>query len=51
MQLYFYVSLTHKQLETYGRVLSTVAIDALVLKHQAISIHSAEQTSIALDRF
>ena len=51
MQLYFYVSLTHKQLETHGCVLSTVATDALVLKHQAISIHSAEQISIALDWF
>ena len=33
--------LTHKQLETYGCVLSTAATDALVLKHQATSIHSA----------
>ena len=31
----------HKQLETHGCVLSTVATDALVLKHQAISTHSA----------
>ena len=35
-------SLNHKQLETHGCVLSTVATDALVLKHQAISIHSAD---------
>ena len=34
--------LTHKQLETHGCVLSIVATDAMVLKHQAISIHSAE---------
>ena len=34
--------LTHELLETHGRYLSTVATDALVLKHQAISIHSAD---------
>ena len=34
--------LTHKQLEMYGCVLSTIATDALVLTHQAISIHSAD---------
>ena len=28
--------------ETHGCVVSTVATDALVLKHQAISIHSAD---------
>ena len=33
---------THKQLEMYECVLSTIASDALVLKHQAISIHSAD---------
>ena len=31
-----------KPLETNGCVISTVATDALVLKHQAISMHSAE---------
>ena len=31
--------LTHKQLETHGCIVSIVATDALVLKHQAISIH------------
>ena len=36
------LELTHKQLETYGCLLSTVATDALVLKHQGISIHSAD---------
>ena len=36
------VDLTRKQLETHGHILSTVATDALVLKHQAISIHSAD---------
>ena len=30
-------------------ILSTVATDALVLKHQAISIYSADEISIALD--
>ena len=33
---------THKQLETHVCILSTVATDALVLKHQAISINSAD---------
>ena len=36
--------------ETYGCILSTVATDALVLKHQAISIHSADWISIMLDK-
>ena len=31
--------------------LSTVATDALVLKHQTISIHSAEQLCIAFDQY
>ena len=43
--------LTHKQLEINGFVLSTVATDALVLKHQGISIHSADQISIPRDQF
>ena len=34
--------LTHEQLEMHGSVLSTVATDALVLKHQTISIHNAD---------
>ena len=34
--------LTIKQLEKHGCELSTVATDALVLKHQAIGIHSAD---------
>ena len=33
---------THKQLETHECILSTMGADALVLKHQAISIHSAD---------
>ena len=32
----------HKQLEMHGCVLTTVATDALVLKHQGISTHNAE---------
>ena len=43
--------LTHKQLETHGCMLSTVATDGLVLKHQTISIHCADQISITLDQF
>ena len=34
--------LTPKHRETHGCVISTVATDALVLKHQAISIHNAD---------
>ena len=36
--------LTHKQLEKHGCIINTVATDNLVLKHQAISIHSADKT-------
>ena len=43
--------LTHKQLETHGCLLSTVATDALVLKHQGISSHSADLILIALEKF
>ena len=42
--------LTHKMLDMHGCILSTVATDALVLKHQAISIDNAEQISIASDQ-
>ena len=35
-------TLTPKHRETRGCVVSTVATDALVLKHQAISIHNAD---------
>ena len=44
-------SLTHKQLETHGGVLSNVAIEALVPKHQAISIHNTDWIFIVLDQF
>ena len=43
--------LTLKQLETQRSIPSTIAIDALVLQHQAISIHIADQISLALDQF
>ena len=32
--------LTHKHLEMHGCLFSTVDTDALVLKHQGVSIHS-----------
>ena len=35
-------TLTHKQLETHEHVLRAVATDAPVLKHQVVSIHSAD---------
>ena len=35
-------SLTLRCLEVHGCILSNVATDALVLKYQAISIHSAD---------
>ena len=34
--------LTYNYLENHGCVFSTAATDALVLKHQAISIHNAD---------
>ena len=43
--------LTPKHRETHGCVVSTVATDALVLKHQVISIHNADYTFIVLDQF
>ena len=36
------VYLTLKHRETHGCVVNIVATDALVLKHQAISIHNAD---------
>ena len=43
--------LTHKKLEMYGCVLSTVATDVLVLKHQAITVHSTDWIFTVLDQF
>ena len=43
--------LTLKHQEMHGCIVSTVATDALVLKHQAISIHNADLTFVVLDQF
>ena len=40
------LTITHKQLETHGCLSSNVATDALVLKHQAISIDNAEKKTL-----
>ena len=45
------INLTHKQLETHGYILNTIATDTLVLKHCAISIHIADEIFIVLDQF
>ena len=45
------IDLILKHQETHGCIVSTVATDALVLKHQAISIHNADFTFIVLDQF
>ena len=42
--------LSHKQLETRLCVMNIVAVDALVLKHQAINIDNVYQILIALDQ-
>ena len=44
LSIYYWIiiPLTYEQLEMHGYVLSTVATDALVLKHQAINIHCAD---------
>ena len=46
----FFIDLWHKELETHGYILKTMATETLVLKHQAISIHIADQISIRLDQ-
>ena len=38
----FTILLNHKHRETHECVVSTVPTDALMLKHQAISIHNAD---------
>ena len=48
---FYMITLTHKRLETHGCIIITVATDALVLKHQAISIHSVDKTFIVLEWF
>ena len=45
------VVLTLKHWEMHRCVVSTEATDALVLKHQAISIHNAYLTFIVLNQF
>ena len=46
-----WLPLTHEYLETHECVLRIMATDALVLKHQAISINSADKISIVFDQF
>ena len=41
---------SHKQLETHGCIISIVITDVMVLKHQGISIHSADLVLIASDQ-
>ena len=49
------VGVNHIQLEmntwVHAEILSTVGTDALVLKHQGISIHSADNIFLVLDQF
>ena len=40
LEIIYWLTLKHR--ETHGCVVSIVASDALVLKHQAISIHNAD---------
>ena len=42
--------LTHRQLKKHGSIISTVTTDVLVLRHQAISSHSADSLLI-VDQF
>ena len=42
---------TLKHQEKHGCAVSTVATDALVLKHKVISILNADKTFIVLDQF
>ena len=44
-------SLTLQHRETHGCKVNTMVTDALVLKHQAISIYNADLTFIVLDHF
>ena len=48
---FFLCCITHKQMWMHWCILNTVAADALVLKQQTISIHSAEKILIVLDQF
>ena len=42
--------LTHKHLEMHRCTISTMATDAVVLKHQGFSLHSSKQVSVVLDK-
>ena len=46
----FFGVLTHKQLKMHVCVIRIVATDLLVLKHQAISIHSVDLVLIVLPK-
>ena len=46
-----YTRLTHNQLEMCGCVFSNVATDDLLLKHQTISTHTADEIIFVLDQF
>ena len=50
-KLFSKYGLTPKELEMHVCVLSIVATDALVVKHQAISIHNADRIFTVLDQF
>ena len=45
------MELTHRDLIMHGYLISTVATDALVLKHQDISSHSADEVYIVFDHY
>ena len=45
------IHLTQRQLEMHVWVINTAATDALMLRHQAISINSADWIANALDTF
>ena len=47
----YLISITHKQLEIHGSVLSTVAIDVMVLTNQAMSSYNGDQILIVYDHF
>ena len=43
--------LNNQKLEMHGCILSTVATDALVLKHQAIGAYISDKIFLVLDQF
>ena len=45
------IGVNPKHGETHGCVVSTLATETLVLKHQAISIHNTDLIFIVLDQF